>query len=160
MDRKELNRKIGALAFGKLHLAEDDYRTIVASIDPKSGGHVTSCDDEHANLVLIALRRIAEKNPPQQKNVKQHNFIARLMDHLKWNWKNTADFCRHQTGKNSTRACTAFELTKIINGMISIIDHDIAVGKLQLSPQQLKDYQRHTKRHRRVDMSTLQEEHV
>lgn len=160
MDRKELNRKIGALAHGRLKLEGEMYRTIVASIDPKSEGHVTRCDDEHANLVLIALRRIAEKNPPEQKNVKQHKFIARLMDHLNWKWKNTADFCKHQTGKNSTRACNALELSKIINGMIAIIDQDIASGKLQLSPKQLEDYQRHTKRHRHMEPSTKQKETV
>lgn len=153
MDRKELNRKIGALAYGRLKLDEETYRTIVVSIDPTSEGHVTRCDDEHANLVLIALRRLAEKNPPQQKNVKQHKFIARLMDYLKWNWKNTADFCKRQTGKTTTRACSALELTKIVNGMIALIDRDLFTTKLLLSPEQLKEYYRHTKRHRRADSS-------
>lgn len=148
MIRKELNRKIGAFAFGRLRLPEHDYRQIVASIDPKSDGHVTRCDDETANLVLIALRRLAERNPSTQKNMKQHRFIARLMDYLRWNWKATAEFCKRQTGKRSTRGCSALELTKVINGMIAIVDQNIADGRLQLSTEQLSDYLRHTKRHR------------
>ena len=148
MLRKELNRKIGALAFGRLKLSEDIYRQIVVSIDTKSEGHVTRCDDESANLVLIALRRLAEKTP--QKNVKQQRFIARLMDHLKWNWNQTAAFCKKQTGKNSTRDCTALELTKVINGMVAIIDGNIAAGTLQLSPAQLSEYQRYTKKNRQT----------
>jgi hypothetical protein len=146
--RTELNRKIGALAFGRLRLNEEDYREIVASIDPKSDGHVTQCDDDHANLVLIALRRLAVTHPPKQTDTRQNKFIARLMQHLNWNWKNTADFCKHQTGKDSTRSCSSAELTKIVNGMIAIIDHDIAGGKLVLSPAALAEYRRHTQHHR------------
>ena len=101
-----------------------------------------------ANLVLIALRRLAEKTP--QKNVKQQKFIARLMDHLNWNWNQTAAFCKKQTGKNSTRDCTALELTKVINGMVAIIDGNIAAGTLQLSPAQLSEYQRYTKKNRQT----------
>lgn len=150
MTRKELNRKIGALAFGRLKLSEDIYRQIVVSIDSKSEGHVTKCDDESANLVLIALRRLAEKTPA--KNVKQQRFIARLMDHLKWNWKQTAAFCKKQTGKHSTRDCTALELTKIVNGMVAIIDGNIGDGTLQLSPAQLSEYKRYTKRNRKTEV--------
>jgi hypothetical protein len=150
MLRKELNKKIGALAFGRLRLSEDIYRQIVVSIDPKSEGHVTRCDDESANLVLIALRRFAEKNPLVQTNVKQHRFIARLMDYLRWNWQDTAVFCHRQTGKKSTRECTAVELTKIVNGMVAIIDGNIASGKLQLSPTELEEYHRHTKKNRQT----------
>ncbi len=160
MIRSELNRSIGALAYGRLKLDEETYRTLVASIDPKSEGHVTRCDDEHANLVLLTLRQIASNNPVGQKNARQHKFIARLMDHLKWNWTDTAKFCHRQTGKKTTRACNAFELTKIVNGMIALIDRDIASGKLQLSPEQLSAYERHTKRHRRMNASTKQKETV
>ena len=150
MTRKELNRKIGALAFGRLKLSEDIYRQIVVSIDSKSEGHVTKCDDESANLVLIALRRLAEKTPA--KNVKQQRFIARLMDHLKWNWKQTAAFCKKQTGKHSTRDCTALELTKIVNGMVAIIDGNIGDGTPELSPAQLSEYKRYTKRNRKTEV--------
>lgn len=149
MLRKELNKKIGALAFGRLRLSEDIYRQIVVSIDPKSEGHVTRCDDESANLVLIALRRLALQNPQTERGQKQHRFIARLMDYLRWNWKQTAAFCKKQTGKNSTRDCDAKELTKIVNGMVAIIDGNIATGKLQLSPEELSAYQHYTKRNRK-----------
>jgi len=149
MQRTQLNRQIGALAFGRLHLDESFYRQIVVSIDPKSEGHVTRCDDESANLVLLALRRLADKSPSAQKNPKQHRFIARLMEYLNWNWIQTAAFCERQTGKKTTHSCNAAELTKIINGMVAIIDANIAVGKLQLSPQQLSEYRKHTKKHRR-----------
>jgi hypothetical protein len=157
MTRSELNQKIGALAFGRLKLDEEFYRTIVASIDPKSEGHVTHCDDEHANLVLIALRRLADKNPPHEKNVAQQKFIARLMDYLKWNWKTTAEFCERQTGKKTTRACTAFELTKTVNGMIAIIDHDIATGRIALSPAALEQYRHYTQHHRSKQSTTNKE---
>jgi hypothetical protein len=130
MNRSALNQKIGALAFGRLHLSEEVYRQIVVSIDSKSEGHVTRCDDESANLVLIALRRLADKTPVARKNEAQQRKIARLMDYLKWNWTNTAEFCKRQIGKTSTRSCTPLELTKIINGMVAIIDGNIASGKL------------------------------
>lgn len=152
LDRKKLNQRVGALAFGRLGLDMEIYRTIVASMDEKSEGHLTRCTDENAQLILLALDRMAAggkgattvvvKNPGQQK------FIARLMDYLGWSWKDTARFCKHQTGKRSTKACNAGEMTKIIIGMIRIIDDRIEKHILLLTPKEFADYQHHTRLHR------------
>lgn len=149
-DRKRLNQRIGALAFGRLKLDKETYRSIVAAIDEKSDGHLTRCDDENANLVLLALERMLSGGAMPAtsvtlKNQRQQKFIARLMDYLGWTWKDTARFCLHQTGKSTTRACDAKDLSKIVIGMIRIIDERIERGQIMLTPEQLAEYHRHTK---------------
>ena len=151
-DRKKLNQRIGALAFGRLGLDTETYRTIVASIDDKSEGHLTRCSDEDARLILLALDRMAaggrDATTVVVKNPRQQKFIARLMDHLGWTWKDTAGFCKHQTGKRSTKLCNAGELSKVILGMIRIIDDRIEKGILILTPAEFAEYQHHTSLHR------------
>jgi hypothetical protein len=158
-ERKKLNQRVGALAFGRLKLDEETYRMIVSSIDEQSEGHLTRCNDENANLVLLALERMVSggaigATSVTLKNQRQQKFIARLMDYLGWTWKDTARFCLHQTGKRSTKDCNAGELSKVIIGLIRIIDDRIAKGLLKLSPDQSDGYHRHTKLERQKDESS------
>ncbi len=154
MTRTEINKEIGFLAHGKLKLHKEDYRTIVHSIAPESGGFVRNIkDDETANLVLLHLRNLADKknNPSskeQKRNDAQERFIARLMDHLNWKWSNTASFIKKITGKTHTSKCNSSELSKVIRGMIDIIDQDIATGKIVMSDAELKEYKYKTHFHR------------
>lgn len=157
-ERKKLNQRIGAIVHGKLKLDEEMYRMIVSCIDEKSEGHVTRCDDEHANLVLLALQKMMERSGSTSatiKNQQQQKFIARLMDYLGWDWKHTSEFCSHQTGRKSTRACNASELSKIIIGMIRIIDERIDKGIICLSEQELIVYRRYTRLHRENGQTKL-----
>jgi hypothetical protein len=151
MTRAETNKRIGYLVHAKLRLAEEDYRQIVYNIDQKSGGFVRNCDDESANLVLLSLERLVEKKSSvreQKKNDQQHRFIARLMDYLHWHWSDTASFLAKITGKHHTSQCTSGELSKVIRGMISIIDKDIDAGKIIFTPEKLKEYRYKTHFHR------------
>lgn len=149
--RRRLNHQVRALANGRLGLDEDTYRAIVESVDPRSGGHITRCDDEHAGLVLLQLRQMVERHRfgDQKKNDREQRKIARLMQYLSWTWKTTAEFCERQTGKRSTRLCDAKELSKIINGMVAIIEEDIRSGRLQLTPAERAEFAKHT--HSRFD---------
>lgn len=163
MNRSELNKKIGALVHGKLKLDEEIYRQIVYSIDPKSGGFVRNCDDEHANLVLLSLERLIEKkSTPREhkKNEQQIKFIARLMDFLKWEWRSTSLFILRIVGKSHTSKCTAAELSKVIRGMIAIIDSNIESGKLVLSPAKLKEYRFKTHFHRVQNKTKSQQKEI
>jgi hypothetical protein len=152
VDRKQLNHRIRKLAHGALGLDVETYRTIVAAIAEKSEGHITRCTDDEANLVMLALERMAAggvgATSVTLKNQRQQKFIARLMDYLGWTWRDTAGFCFHQTGKRSTRQCSAGELSKIVIGMIAIIDHRINREQIKLTPDQLAEYHRYTKLHR------------
>jgi hypothetical protein len=151
MNRTELNRKIRAIAHGVLHLDEESYRQVVLNVDFNSQGHITRCDIEHANLVLLVLRRMVEKRKIRRdstsfpSNFRQHKFIARLMQYLGWTWKDTAAFCLRQTGKRSTKACTAAELSKVILGLIGIINGKIEKGEITLSEAEMFAYRKHTK---------------
>lgn len=152
-DRKNLNHRVRKLVHGMLGLDLETYRTIVVSIDEKSEGHITRCDDEHANLVLLQLQAMLDRRPQPAttvRNGRQQRQIARLMQYLHWDWTVTAKFCHHQTGKKSTRLCDAKELSKVILGMVRIIDADIEKGKIKLSPQELAEYQKYTKWHRQA----------
>ena len=129
-----------------LSLDEDNYRLILESISGKRS--CANMDDEHLNLVSLALSKMLDNrgtSPGTRKNPNQQGFIARLMDYLHWDWSNTASFCLKLTGKKSTRACSAGELSKIIRGMIAIIDQDIERGKLSLSHTQRFEFERHVK---------------
>lgn len=155
MTRSQINKEIGYLAHGKLKLHEDDYRTIVSSISPESGGYVRNIkDDETVNLVLLHLRQLAAKKKypsarEQKKNEAQERFIARLMNHLKWKWSDTSSFMMKIVKKSHTSKCDSSELSKVIRGMISIIDQDIAAGKIRMSEAELKEYRYKTHFHRR-----------
>lgn len=153
MDRKELNKKIGRLVHATLRLDEEMYRQIVFNVDSKSGGFVRNCDDEHANLVLLTLQNMAERRT-SPKEVQQHSdqerFIARLMDHLNWRWSDTASFMMRIVKKSHTSKCTPGELSKVIRGMIAIIDQDIAHGKITMTQTELKQYRFKTRHQRRT----------
>ena len=147
--RKQLNHDIRALAHGFLRLDEETYRNIVETISGKR--HITDCDDEEANLVLLALKRMKDNTgagPRIVTNGRQQKFIARLMDYLQWDWSATAAFCEKLTGKKSTKACNAAELSKIIRGMIAVIDHDIEKGKIFLTHTDYFNYLHYTTLHR------------
>lgn len=149
MTRRELNHSIRALANGRLGLDEEEYRSVVHSITGKR--HITGCNDEEANLVLLAFRKMRDNvgtGTPVQKNVAQQKFIARLMQCLGWDWKATAAFCLKVTGKRSTKACNAAELSKIIRGMIAVIDHHVASGKISMTHTQKFNYERHVQHQR------------
>ncbi|MDP1675687.1 MAG: hypothetical protein Q8L88_02385 [Bacteroidota bacterium] len=167
MTRSELNKQIGVLVHAKLKLDEDIYRQIVYSIDNNSGGFVRNCDDETANLVLIHLQRLADKKYSTHevnKQSDQEKFVARLMDYLKWNWSNTSQFIFKITGKHHTSKCSTTELSKVIRGMVAIIDKDIECGKIVLHGETKMKYYRYTKNHRtkstEADPSTLPTESV
>jgi len=134
----------------QLSLDDDTYRTVLDAIAGKQS--CVDLNDEDLNLAMLALERMAaggrDATSTVQKNARQHRFIARLMDFLGWDWKTTAQFCRHQTGKSSTRQCSAGELSKVIMGMIRIIDDRIEKKLIFLTPAELSDYQRYTKLHR------------
>lgn len=145
MIRAELIKKIHVQK-RDLALGDDNYRLILESISGKRS--CRDMDDEHLNLVSLALSKMAAvrgRASGASKNPKQQAFIARLMDYLRWDWAATAHFCERVTGKKSTRACTASELSKIILGMIRIIDSDIEKGKLMLNHSQRFEYERHVK---------------
>ena len=167
-DRRKLNQKTKAMQH-RLRIGDDDFKQIVLGIEPRSEGHLTHCDDETANLVLISLRRLAERISPSQGEMSrpagqtgstshQARMIARLMDYLNWRWSNTASLCKRMTGKPRTDKCTPHELSLVIRAMVSIIDGDIASGKLKLSGQTLQDYLSHTKKFRKTISSPYQGE--
>jgi hypothetical protein len=160
MERSELNKKIGVLVHAKLKLNEDVYRQIVYNIDQNSGGFVRNCDDEHANLVLLHLQHLVDKTKSHKeinKQSDQERFIARLMDHLNWRWSNTAQFMIRLVKKSHTSKCSASELSKVIRGMIAIIDKDIESGKIVMSDSELKEYRYKTHFHRRQSQTTAVE---
>jgi len=149
MNRRALNHNIRALAQGRLALDEETYRTVVHSVTGKL--HITDCDDEEANLVHLAFKKMLDNQGAAgqiRKNPQQHRFIARLMDYLRWDWQDTARFCERVTGKRSTKACNAAELSKVIRGMIAIIDQDIEAGKIQLTHTERFNYEHYVKHHR------------
>lgn len=151
MTRKQLNHNIRALAHGTLGLTEDEYRTIAAAVDPRSEGHITKCDDEHANLVYMRLKKMASTSQSQtHAQERQHRMIARLMEYLRWTWGDTASFCLRVTGHRTTKQCSAAELSKVIRGMVSIIDQDVEKGKIQLTHTEKFEYERHVKHHRQT----------
>lgn len=149
--RKKLNHDIRAIAHGVLGIDEDLYRQIVSSVDPKSGGHITRCGDEEANLVYMHLRKM-KTNVIKSAPNSQNKLIARLMDILGWRWSDTAGFCHRITGHRTTKLCNAAELSKVIRGMIGVIDYDLEKGKIQMTHTEKFEYERHTKSHRTLQI--------
>lgn len=149
IDRRKLNHDIRALAHGRLSLDEETYRSVVESITGKR--HVTELGDEEANLVYLALQKMLDNQGARgevRRNPQQQKFIARLMQYLHWNWEDAAHFAEKIVHKKSTKACNAAELSKIIRGMIAIIDSDIEKGKIVLNHTERFEYERHVNRHR------------
>lgn len=151
MTRNDLIKRIHVLK-RELSLDDDTYRMVLSNITGK-----LSCKDimsiEELNLVCVSLSKMKDNRgsrQPVKRNPDQHRFIARLMDHLKWSWPETAMFCEKVTGKRSTTSCSAAELSKVIRGMIATIDHHIKSGKITMTTEQLAEYRSHTQRHRAI----------
>jgi phage gp16-like protein len=150
MTRSTLIKRIHVLK-RDLNLDDDTYRSILASIaDGK-----TSCKDidlEYLNLVYIALERLAQKMVQSRitRNDRLQKKIAKLGYLLGWNWQAIANFIKRETGGRhiSTRSCNALELTKVINGMVSIIDDRLSTGELKLSEKDIKDFLKNTQTHK------------
>lgn len=161
--RKRLNHNIRAFAHGTLKLDEETYRQVIRDVT-MNREHITQCTDQEAELVLIALRRFhagrlvaAPKGdlpgrPPTQTGLeRQHTILPRLMEILRWDWKSTAGFCKKVTGRNRTDKCSPAELAKVIAGMVQIVEHDIALGKITMTPEELAAFRRHTQPHHREE---------
>jgi len=165
MNRKQLNHRVRAFAHGTLKLSEEAYREVIRDVTADKE-HITDCTDDEAQLVLTALRRfhvmrlnvpgrpptpeaLSTRRSPGAANrdaggERQHSMIPRLMDFLRWDWKSTAGFCEKVIGKKDTRQCDAKELSKMIRGMVAVIEHDLARGKITMTPEQLATFRRHT----------------
>jgi len=133
-----------------LGLSDDTYRTILESISGK-----TSCKDidlEYLNLVKQALEGQLQKlgSSTRTKNAKEHRKIAKLGFLLGWSWFDIAHFVQRETqGRRiSTRSCTGEELSKVINGMVALINDGIATGKITLEHKDLQDFLRYTQSHK------------
>ncbi|TAK51469.1 MAG: hypothetical protein EPO24_15895 [Bacteroidetes bacterium] len=151
MTRKELNHNIRALAHGTLGLTEEEYRLIVYNVYQKSEGHITRCDDEHANLVMLHLRQmrpVGQHAMLSNGNERQHKMIPRLMEILGWDWRRTAEFCLQVTGKKNTRQCDAVELSKLIRGMVAVIDSYLKKGRIRMTEAERSEYERHVRQQR------------
>lgn len=150
MTRKEINSRAHALAHGKLHMDAATFKAIVANEDPASEGHISRCSDETAAVVLGRLEGELKARAFHGKETldRQHSMIPHLMEHLKWDWKATADFCRRITGKGNTRGCSVAELSKVIRGMIAIVDKDLEAGKIVMTHTEKFNYDRFTKNYR------------
>jgi hypothetical protein len=155
MTRKELNHNIRALAHGILGLDEDTYRIIVENLTGKR--HITQCDDEEANLVYLALKKMRDNQGTYRRrktNPDQHRMIAKLGYILKWTWEDIAHFCLREVKKNSTRSCNASELSKVIRGMIGVIDYKLQHKLLEMNHTERFNYLQFTKHHRDMDSIT------
>ena len=159
-ERRKLNQRAVAMSRA-LGLDQDVYRQMILNVAPRSEGHITRCDDEDANLVVMALRKALDRrseahtqSPKPRTHEHQHRQIAKLMDYLGWHWGNTAKFVRQQTGKNNTFQCSSHELSIVIRGMVAIIDGDLRSGKLKPSDKELQEYLEHTKKLRKVEEHT------
>lgn len=149
MTRKDLNHQVRKLAHGVLGLDVEAYRTIVACVYEKSEGHITRCDDEHANLVLLQLQAMVERqrlggSSTVTKNASAQRKIAKLGFLLGWSWKDIAGFCYKETGKRSTRDCNANELAKVVNGMIRVINYYLEKNRIKMSPEEKAEFERYT----------------
>jgi phage gp16-like protein len=151
MDRNSIIKRIHVLK-RDLDLDEDTYGDVLGAI---SDGR-TSCvqlDEEELNLVRIALeRQLAGRQSgtsTTRKNAKQQDRIAKLGFLLQWSWRDIAGFCEKQTGKRSTRSCNASQLTKVINGMVQVINDKLAAGTLTLPHSDLQKFLDLTQSHRK-----------
>ena len=165
--RKQLNHHIRAFAHGTIGLDEEQYRGVIRDVT-SSKEHITKCTDQEAELVLTALRRFHEGrfgNPGSSSGLpgrpstpdglkRQHKILPRLMALLRWDWRATARFCFKITGHKRTDKCTAAELAKVVAGMVQIVEHDIAAGKITMSEQELQEFRSHTQPHLKERSST------
>jgi len=143
--RNSLIKRIHVLK-RELSLDDDTYRTILRTVSGEES--CADIDDEYLNLVKQTLEghqqktqqtRIA-KNEHLQKKISKLGFI------LNWNWTRIADFCKQQTGKRSTQSCNPSELTKIVNGMIAIINDKISKQEIVLPHAEMQEFLKYTQR--------------
>jgi phage gp16-like protein len=128
----------------ELSFDDDTYRTVLESITGKRS--CADIDDEYLDLVCKSLEGQLKKTQQTQirQNVQLERKIAKLGYILRWNWYDIAGFCVKETGKRTTRACSALELNKVVNGMVAVIDNRLESGVIVMLPSQLSDYLRHT----------------
>jgi phage gp16-like protein len=149
MTRNDFIKKIHVLK-RDLSLDDDTYRLVLYNVTEK-----TSCchlDEERLNLVYLAFKKMLDnvgRTSSSTKNPNQHRFIARLMDHLKWSWVDTASFCERIVGKKSTKACNPSELSKLIRALIGVIDFKLDHGEITMTHTEKFNYLQHTKHVRR-----------
>ena len=142
MNRNTLIGRIHQLKKSLL-LDDETYRTILASC---ANGE-TSCreiDDEYLNLIKQQMEnmlgRMRAGSSLKLTNAAEHRKIAKLGYLLDWNWQDIAGFCFKEVKKKSTQSCTAAELGKVINGMVSIINSKLADGSLILPHADLQAF--------------------
>lgn len=179
MTRTRLNHNIRAFAHGTLGLDVEQYRDVIRQVTTNKE-HITDCTGTEAELVLTALRRIHDGRlrstpqrgtqpgrPPTRDGVstrrssgaanrdpggeRQHSILPRLMELLRWDWGSTAKFCKTITGKKRTDKCDARELSKVIAGMVQVIEHDLTIGKITMTDKQLQEFRMHTQPRRKKE---------
>ena len=144
MTRAEIIKYIHVLK-RDLSLSDETYRTALRAVT----GH-ESCKDlsqEELNLFYLALQKMKDNRGSAGKvvtNGQQQRMIAKLGYILKWDWKSIAKFVERTINKKSTRGCSAAELSKVILGMIGVIDYKISKGEITLSHTERLDYLSHT----------------
>jgi phage gp16-like protein len=128
----------------ELSFDDETYRTVLQSITGKRS--CSDIDDEYLDLVCKSLEGQLKKTVQTRvrQNVQLERKIAKLGYILRWNWHDIAGFCLKETGKRTTRSCNTFELNKVVNGMIAVIDSRMESGVIAMPPSQLSDYLRHT----------------
>ncbi len=146
MNRPDLIRRIHSVAYGRLKLDEETYRTIVLAANDRGKTSCTDLTDHELELVLVALRRLSGSRAAARSNEPQHNMIPHLMEYLGWSWKQTSALCKRLTGWDNTRKCSAAELRKVITAMIAMIEQNHESGRRTLSHTELFEFRRYTRR--------------
>ncbi|MFN0156914.1 MAG: phage protein GemA/Gp16 family protein [Bacteroidota bacterium] len=140
-------------------LLDDDkiYRDALESSTGKRS--CADMDTEELKRVLVALggseyvvgrpptRNKQDQHPNLKRTGTMHGKLARLMQHLGWNWKQTAGFCQRVTGKTDTRLCSSTELSKVITGMVAMIEQKLASREIILTAGELATFRKHTRHH-------------
>lgn len=147
MNRNALIQRIHVLK-RDLSLGDETYRTILRSISGEESCAVI--DDEYLNLIKQQLESLQQKQqhgaPGQNKNTRENAKIAKLGFMLGWSWHDIAGFVKRETQgrKISTRSCDKYELQKIINGMIALINDGLTKGTLKLAHPDLQAFLKYT----------------
>jgi hypothetical protein len=152
MIRNELIRRIHVLK-RDLGLDDDTYRLVLHNISGETS--CTKLQVEELNLVSVALTKMKDNRGttgPTRKNPDQHKMISKLGYILGWSWKDIAGYVQRIAGKNSTRACNAGELSKVIRGMIGTIDARLESGEITMNHTEKFEYLQHTKHHREKEI--------
>ena len=148
MGRNDLIKRIHCLK-RDLMLDDDSYREILQSIAGKDS--CAQIDDEYLNLIKqqmeAMLQRMRLGSSLTLKNQNEHRKIAKLGYLLNWNWHDIAGFCFKETGKKSTQQCDSSELSKIINGLVALIQDGLAKGTVKLAHPDLQAFLKYTQSH-------------